>query len=722
MSLEHFFDEHLANHGPKIGIHGISDLLFYLPKKYNDYSRIDTSFESVAEEGRKGLFKLRVKKIFFDYNKKPARASAFLTDGRIDVSASKFGAIFPWKSVRAGEIIHVQGKVDTYNGNWQIKDADVIPEFKIGKVFPEYKGVKGKLSHEHIAKCISKGVAEHLDVGRAFIESYLGMTESDIITEALPEYQSIGEFIRSIHFPASLDASETALRCAARLNVYAVMKAAAGVGAKSFSERSMVSMDYPRVKSVVDQLSFTLTRDQKRCIYDICEDLKSPYTMDRVISGDVGCGKTLSYGIPAIYAHQMGKRVVIMVPNLMLAHQIYEELTTTFDGVNALLAVEGHSIKELGDEMLIGTTAILSLLKRNPHYQADMVIIDEQQKFSQDQKLKLIHPHTNLVQASATPIPKTMGEIVFGNKAVSYIEETPVEKKIRSFVVTAEDKPRVMKKLLSIIQQGHQISVLYPLRSYSKRLFEAVIANVEDFDKIKKEIQKLKGKKVSKPIPDDEGVGGAITFVADLDASDVISAGVARVPGVLQIRELPDPDAESSRQKTVEDSASSWERLLPGKVVSVHGGMDVDTKMAAVESAKGGHCDAIVTSSVIEIGLTFPGLMGMLVVDADRYGASTLHQIRGRLARKGGEGFFFMLVDKPRSEVPEETMDRLNILVNANKGSEVAYQDMLQRGFGELASEEGLQSGHVHSIFPSIKIKPQDILALSKLKDAKNTP
>src|SRR5690554_4561022 len=135
MSLEHFFDEHLAKHAPKLGIHGISDLLFYLPKKYNDYSRIDTSFEEVASEGRQGLFRLRVKKIFIDTKKKPARAYGYLTDGRQDISMSCFGAIFSWKGVRSGDLIHVQGKVDTFNGNWQVKDAEVVPQFKIGKVF-----------------------------------------------------------------------------------------------------------------------------------------------------------------------------------------------------------------------------------------------------------------------------------------------------------------------------------------------------------------------------------------------------------------------------------------------------------------------------------------------------------------------------------------------------------------------------------------------------------
>lgn len=719
MSLEYFFDEHLAKHAPKLGISTISDLLFYLPKKYNDYSRIDTSFEDVAREGRPGLFRLRVKKVSIDTRKRPARAYGFLSNGREDIAMSCFGAIFSWKGVRAGDLIHVQGKIDTYNGNWQLQNAEVVPQFKVGKVFAEYKGVKGSLSHEHIAKCISQAVSENLDVGRAFIESYLKIPESDILLEALPEYRSINEFIREIHFPSSIEGAEQATRCAARLNAYAVMRTAAEVGKKSFDERSMVPVDYDKIRHLVGQLPFSLTQDQRRCVYDICEDIRSPYTMDRVISGDVGCGKTMAYGIPAAYASKIGKRVIVIVPNLMLAHQIHEELTTTFEGVQALLVVDGHDIKTLDNEMLVGTTAILNLLKRNPEYKADLVIVDEQQKFSQEQKLKLLHPHTNLVQASATPIPKTMGEIIFGNKAVSYIEETPVKKSIRSFVVTQEDKPRVMRKLLSIVKNKHQISVLYPLRSYNKRLFQVEISHEDKFNDIKKGIQKLKGKRVSKPqLLEDERL--VTTFVVDADASENVVAAVRRLSNVLGLQELADPEAESSRQKTVEDSASAWERLMPGRVVSVHGGMDVEAKKKAVESAKRGDCDAIITSSVIEIGLTFPGLMGMLVVDADRYGASTLHQIRGRLARKGGQGFFFMLIDKPRADIPPETLERLNILVNATKGSEVAYGDMMQRGFGELASEEGLQSGHLHSIFPSIKIRPQDILALSKLKRGKS--
>lgn len=719
MNLEHFFDEHIAKHGPKIGISTISDLLFYLPKKYHDYSQVDSSFQGVANEGRPGLFRLRVNKIFFNYDKKPARVTAFLTNGHEEVTASRFGLTFSWKGIQTGDVIHVLGKVDTYNGKWQIQNADVIPEFKIGKTYPEYKGVKGSLSHEHVAKCIAQAVNEHLSVGKAFIESYLKMEEAEIVAEAMPEFDSINSLIRAIHFPSSIYQANLAMRCAARLNAYAVMVTAARVGKKVFSERSMIPVDYEAIKEIVGHLSFALTKDQRRCVFDICEDMRSPYTMDRVISGDVGCGKTLAYGIPSVFANKLGKRVIILVPNLMLAHQIHDELTTTFPGVKAKLAVEGHDIKQVDDEMLVGTTAILGVLKKNPDYKADLVIVDEQQKFSEEQKLSLLHEHTNLVQASATPIPKTMGEIVFGNKAVSYIEETPVEKSIHSYVVTADDKAKVMKRLMAIVKKGHQISVLYPLRQYNKRLFEVEIEEEDAYAAVKKSIQGLKGKKVSKPQCDEYTGRVSASFVVDAEGADAITPNIRKLPGVCGLRELADPEAERSRQKTVEDSAHSWERLMPDRVVSVHGGMDVDTKMAAVQQAKNGDCDAIITSSVIEIGLTFPGLMGMLVVDADKYGASTLHQIRGRLARQGGVGFFFMLVDKPRAEIPPETLDRLNILVKCVKGSEVAYQDMMQRGFGEIAVEEGLQSGHVHSIFPSIKIRPEDIIALTEIKRAK---
>jgi ATP-dependent DNA helicase RecG len=155
-----------------------------------------------------------------------------------------------------------------------------------------------------------------------------------------------------------------------------------------------------------------------------------------------------------------------------------------------------------------------------------------------------------------------------------------------------------------------------------------------------------------------------------------------------------------------------WEKHFPNNTVMMHGGLSDEEKLKAVSIAKSNEKQFIIASSMIEIGLTFPHLKTVIVVDPQNMGVSTLHQIRGRLVRHGGEGLFYMFVNKPEADVPEEYVQRLRLLEEFTKGSQLAEQDMLLRGFGDLSSIGLSQSGLKKSIFNGAKILPEDLLTI----------
>tara|TARA_Y100001934_G_C12101821_1_gene654318 strand:- start:157 stop:849 length:693 start_codon:yes stop_codon:yes gene_type:complete len=154
---------------------------------------------------------------------------------------------------------------------------------------------------------------------------------------------------------------------------------------------------------------------------------------------------------------------------------------------------------------------------------------------------------------------------------------------------------------------------------------------------------------------------------------------------------------------------NEWNKHYPDQVVMLHGGLSNEEKVSAIKQAKSGEKKIIIASSIIEVGITIPELRLLVIVNPEQLGISTLHQIRGRLARLGGDGLFVMLLKTERYETDEDSLVRLRAIEKFKKGSQLAEQDMLQRGFGDLSSLGTNQSGHVKSIFRGLRLLPEDI-------------
>ena len=716
----------------KLGVTGIYNLLTLLPKKYHDYRNPITNLHDHIETNEKVFMKVKVySKPQITYpkrgEKKPGSVKLTFKFGTQFINAMIFGGVYDWKEVQADSYIYVTGKLTLFNGYVNLKGCELIPIRKLNRIVPEYKSIPNVLNTQTIEDNIAVCIRDHLEENATFLARKIKRSKADIEREALMHFGKIEDLLRALHRPQSAEEVENAMVDARRLNAYSSIVEAMSSCEQIVDEESVISYSIDDIKSLLAMLPFELTKDQRRTIWEVSQDLNSPYPMDRLISGDVGCGKTFSYAVPAVLTSLAKRNAVIMMPNLLLAKQVADEIKEYFPVCDVELIIGGA--KKPLDKMsqknpiVVGTSAILWWYEKyRDDFEIDLLIIDEQQKLGQEQKNKLLLNKTNFLEATATAIPKTMATVLYGNKQVSYIEQCPVDKDITTTLVGSDQKVEVFNELKSIISAGYQVAVLYPIRKYENEYFNLILpenSEVEiDVDKLKEDIRSEKGKKFKKIKAQEDGSddyyvekGLVYEFYVDKKNTEQCINKLAKYEemGVTIISDVTDPSLKEALKKNVEDAWRNWDKLYPGRAVMVHGGMSIDEKMKSIQTAKDGKCDAIITSSVIEIGLTMPDLRGLLIIDSDKYGAGTLHQFRGRLARKGGWGKFFLMVDCPLNELKDESKDRLNLLVKYTKGSLIAEDDMRQRGFGELDKKGSSQAGFKKGIFIGLKTTPQDI-------------
>jgi RecG-like helicase len=701
----------------ELGVNSLPQLPIYLPKGYEDYSSKAGRVIDFLNTGTDGFFEARVtRKPNISRNKKPATVLVSMNDGYSDFSGMFFGGAHLWRGVKEGQIVHLSGKITTYNNQLQIK-GKLVDKALVGRVTPIYKDLPGKVSSTSIHSAIRYSLTTFPELAVGYICDQVSSYESKIIKNAAPDYGSLLEILKGVHMPKSKAEAYRAMNAIRMIVAYQAVVLSVGSSKKVESPESIIAMPVDNIKKCLSGLPFDLTSDQKSTVWDVAQDLESSISMDRLICGDVGCGKTVSYLIPAACSYMSGKNVVIMMPNLLLAVQVEEEMSSNFPHVKTELMIGGSRRKDKtpDNRVIIGTSAILGWLKDiNYDHSIHLLIVDEQQKLGLKQKEILISPTTNFIEATATAIPRTVALVNYGNKKVSYIEERPVVNDIKSYIIGSEYKRRVFNHLKSIVESGDQIAILYPIRTRTDHLYQLIVNSPELIsNQLLDTIKELGGTNISSistldpENPSDDRA--SIQFRAKTRSSKKIIDFIEEAIDDATIIESEDDSDLAPCKKNVEDAASKWEEIYPGRVAMVHGGLSTEDKVEAIRRAKAKEVDVIITSSVIEIGLTMPSLRGLYVVDADKYGASTLHQFRGRLARHGGLGYFYMGVSCKISEMNEKSASRLNLLVKFKKGSEIADEDMRQRGFGDLSKKAARQHGNVDGVFHGIKMTPEDV-------------
>ena len=462
-------------------------------------------------------------------------------------------------------------------------------------------------------------------------------TPAEIIPESVRREFGILDAQRAyyaIHEPANMAEAELAKK---RLifEEFFVFSAGLSLMRAARTEKKTIPYKNLELSAFTGALPFSLTGAQKRAIDEIVSDFASGAPMNRLIQGDVGSGKTMVAAAAAYLAIQNGHQAALMAPTEILAEQHHHSLSKLLTplGIRTALLTGSMTPKQKGAvrtalengeiDLAIGTHALLS--DATQFADLGLVIADEQHRFGVAQRAKLSakgsDPH--LLVMSATPIPRTLALLMYGDLEVSIIDELPPGRKaVDSFLVNESYRARINAFIRKQVQEGHQCFVVCP----------AVEEN------------------------EDLGIKAATVWAETL-------------------------------QKTVFPDL---------RILLIHGQMKGAEKEATMAAFARGEADVLVATTVIEVGVDVPNATLMVIEDADRFGLSQLHQLRGRVGR-GGHQSYCILTSHNRNP---ETLARLKALCKTTDGFKIAEEDLKMRGPGDFfgARQSGLPTFRVANL------------------------
>jgi len=447
----------------------------------------------------------------------------------------------------------------------------------------------------------------------------------DEIKEILPAglRQEMGfmprrDCIKRVHFPSSLAEAEAARRQLAFEELFCFSSGLALMRARR--ERIKVpALEIPDMAPFLKSLRFSFTGAQRRALEDILKDFSSGSPANRLIQGDVGSGKTAVAAGAVFAAVQNGLQAAVMAPTVILAEQLYAELTALLSplGMRAELfssTLTPAARKSLAAQLKAGEIDIAvgthALITRDLEFcRLGLVIADEQHRFGVNQRAALgakgEHPH--VIMMSATPIPRSLGLIIYGELDVSVIDELPPGRKPVSTHLPGEHKRADMYAFIrKLAAEGKKTYIVCPLVEESEQL------------------------------------------------DDLTSA-----------EEL----AERLRQQ----------ELRGLKIGLIHGRMKPKEKEAVMREFSEGDTHVLVSTTVIEVGVNVPSACLMVIENAERFGLSQLHQLRGRVGRSSEKSWCMLFGGG--GETAEE---RLKVMCRTNDGFEIAEQDLKLRGPGDF--------------------------------------
>ena len=604
----------------KLNIFNTDDLLFHLPRDYEDRSTIIPMNQ--LSVGRSYLLEGIVKGVDFPPGKR--KSMAVLLDDNFGKVTLRFYHIYKGITDRCklGNRLRIFGEVrvgarglEMYHPELQVITEDTpLPQTQLTAIYPATEG----LTQPKIRDYIQQALAQY----------------SDHLPELLPAKFSNGYALKQaleyIHHPpvnanmlqlaqGSHPAQQRLIfeeLVAHQISLLTRRAFIQQVEAPSFAP----SQTY--AKQLLASLAFEMTGAQKRVSREIVQDLKSNKPMLRLVQGDVGAGKTLVAGVAACHALEEGWQVALMAPTEILAEQHYLNFKRWFEplGLNVAWlsgkqkgkarAAAEQVIRDGSAHLVIGTHA---LFQENVEFaKLGLVIIDEQHRFGVDQRLALrnkgldgMSPHQLVM--TATPIPRTLAMSAYGDLDTSVIDELPPGRTpIQTVTIPLDRREEVLQRIASNCAEGKQAYWVCTLVEQSETL--------------------------------------------DAQAAEATFA---------EIRE----------------------RFPALNIGLVHGKMKADEKQAVMQQFKNNELQLLIATTVIEVGVDVPNASIMVIENAERLGLSQLHQLRGRVGRGAKASFCALLYKHPLSQNGQE---RLRIMRETNDGFMIAEKDLELRGPGEL--------------------------------------
>ena len=605
----------------KLGLKTVEDLLGYYPRGYEDRRLAATIASAPADVPvcltltaaetprlsriRKGLELVKVR----------------LVDDTGSLTATFFNQSYLKNALREGETYVCFGRVEGTSNRKQMTNPVCERADRVkynGRILPVYH-----LTH---------GISNNFLAGLALqcVEDCAGQVE-----EALPHHLrqahalATAEFAcRNIHFPKD----ETALELARRRLIFEeLFSLTCGMALLRHRRDRAAGRTFriPAVEDFLALLPFDLTGAQRRVMEEMAADLSSGVPMNRLVQGDVGSGKTMLAAYGAWVTAKNGCQCALMAPTELLAEQHYRSLAPLLGqaGLRVGLltgAVKGKARKELYAaleggtmDLVIGTHALIS--EGVAFANLGLVVTDEQHRFGVAQRAALaakaaVPPHVLVM--SATPIPRTLSLVIYGDLEVSVVDELPPGRSpVATYVVGEDKRQRMYNFVRKLVGEGRQAYMVCP----------AV----------------------------EEGEDGEDGQSLDLKAA-------VSYANTLQTQVFPDL-----------------------RVGLVHGKMKSREKEAVMTAFAAGELDVLVSTTVIEVGVDVPNAALMVVENADRFGLSQLHQLRGRVGR-GRHQSYCVLVTATRNP---DSRERLRVLSKTNDGFKIAEEDLRLRGPGDFFGE-----------------------------------
>ena len=403
-----------------------------------------------------------------------------------------------------------------------------------------------------------------------------------------------GESIRHVHYPKDMESLEKARRRCVFQELLEFQLALLSMRKQDNEAAGIMFNKSTLTDSFIKSLPFELTDAQHRVFNEIYTDMTLPKTMNRLVQGDVGSGKTVVAVLAMLVAAESGYQSAMMAPTEILAQQHFNTVSRLLEGFPFRVALltgstTAKNAKEIlsglanGDiHIIIGTHALIE--ERVQYHNLGLVITDEQHRFGVKQRALLSRKGNNpdMLVMTATPIPRTLAMILYGDLDISIIDEMPPGRiKVKTYVVTEDYRERIDRFILKEVGEGRQVYIICPL--------------VED--------------------------------------SEMIDA--------------------YSAVKTAEEAAAKFKDCRVG---IIHGKMKPAEKEEVMKSFAEGSIDILVSTTVVEVGVDVPNASLMVVENAERFGLAQLHQLRGRVGR-GKNQSYCILFNQGSSEVSKERLE-----------------------------------------------------------------
>ncbi len=619
----------------KKGIKTIEDLLYFFPRTHEDRSEIKkiedcvtgetvcvsiTVFSPVSEK--------RVKRGMLVCNMTACDETGVLNVVWYNNRFVKDQFIPGDKYVLYGKITGSYGKKEMINPMCEKKGKERFT----GKIVPIYP-LTGSLTQRVVQSTMELALEK---AGRL----------REYIPEEIRKKYNIAELnyaMKNIHFPENFKSYSIARQRFVFEELLVLQLALLSRKEENVHAAGVVFDDVKCVRDFAASLPFPLTGAQKRTLNEIMKDCQSGKQMNRLVQGDVGSGKT-AVAAAAIYAAvKNGHQAAMMAPTEILAAQHMETLTELFDGmgINVVLLTGGMKAAEKRRaydlistgvaDVIVGTHAIIQ--DKVEFSDLSLVVADEQHRFGVEQRAKLAakgnNPHILIM--SATPIPRTLALILYGDLDISVIDELPPGRKaVKTYAVGENMRKRIFAFIDKNVGAGTQAYIVCPL-------------------------------------------------IEETEKSDLQNA---------------------------ENLAQQLQRLFPKYTVGLmHGKMKAKLKDEVMNDFVGGKIQILVSTTVIEVGVNVPNANLMIIENAERFGLSQLHQLRGRVGR-GKEQAFCVLFAHGNNEVTKKRMETMCV---SNDGFYISEQDLKLRGPGDFfgTRQHGLPEMKIANLFEDADILKQ---------------